>query len=67
MRCGKSKKFNRSRVWWGLEVARASLERTEVRSIGFIREKVAVRGPRVRKSRSVALWARCGQRVCLWM
>lgn len=67
MRCGKSKKFNRSRVWWGLEVARASLERMEVRSIGFIREKVAVRGSRVRKSRLVALWARCGQRVCLWM
>lgn len=44
MRCGKSKKFNWSRVWWGLEVARASLERMEVRSIGFIREKVAVRG-----------------------
>lgn len=29
-RCGKSKKFNGSRVWWGLEVARASSGRMEV-------------------------------------
>lgn len=35
---GKVKNSSRSRVWWGLEVARASLERMEVRSIGFIRE-----------------------------